>query len=105
MFTCSHIISVRIIKHLRLFNRCDLFVNRKKRKLELISNYWKLLVVVMDKTKKDCSSRESNPGLIRGRDLSYHLTTTALISIFLHCYLKDIQSCLIAFAGETPPSS
>ena len=30
MFTCSHIISVRIIKHLRLFNRCDLFVKKEK---------------------------------------------------------------------------
>ena len=26
----------------------------------------------------NCNSRESNPGLIRGRDLSYHLTTIAL---------------------------
>ena len=27
--------------------------------------------------EKNCNSRESNPGLIRGRDLSYHLTTIA----------------------------
>ena len=31
-----------------------------------------------EKGKKQCNSRESNPGLIRGRDLSYHLTTIAL---------------------------
>ena len=34
------------------------------------------------KTKgKKCNSRESNPGLIRGRDLSYHLTTIAPLFI------------------------
>ena len=32
--------------------------------------------------KKRCNSRESNPGLIRGRDLSYHLTTIALCVSF-----------------------
>ena len=34
------------------------------------------------KRKKQCNSRESNPGLIRGRDLSYHLTTIALFGSF-----------------------
>ena len=33
------------------------------------------------KRKKNCNSRESNPGLIRGRDLSYHLTTIAVIRV------------------------
>ena len=32
--------------------------------------------------KNICNSRESNPGLIRGRDLSYHLTTIAPILFF-----------------------
>ena len=31
-----------------------------------------------EKAKREGNSRESNPGLIRGRDLSYHLTTIAL---------------------------
>ena len=33
---------------------------------------------IIIKEKRECNSRESNPGLIRGRDLSYHLTTIAL---------------------------
>ena len=32
------------------------------------------------KKEKECNSRESNPGLIRGRDLSYHLTTIAQLN-------------------------
>ena len=34
--------------------------------------------------KRECNSRESNPGLIRGRDLSYHLTTIALFRLLTH---------------------
>lgn len=38
------------------------------------------LAFCITKEKRNCNSRESNPGLIRGRDLSYHLTTIALFS-------------------------
>ena len=37
-----------------------------------------------EKAKRECNSRESNPGLIRGRDLSYHLTTIALFCLLTH---------------------
>ena len=47
--------------------------------------YCLLLPYQKRNAKKDCSSRESNPGLIRGRDLSYHLTTSA------------VKICLIPF--------
>ena len=36
--------------------------------------------------KRECNSRESNPGLIRGRDLSYHLTTIALFCLLTHLF-------------------
>ena len=49
------------------------------------------------KTKgKKCNSRESNPGLIRGRDLSYHLTTIApFLSSGITIYSFKQRSLLI----------
>ena len=41
------------------------------------------------KRGRECNSRESNPGLIRGRDLSYHLTTIALFCL-LTCFFSII---------------
>ena len=40
-----------------------------------------LLITRNHEKKNICNSRESNPGLIRGRDLSYHLTTIAPLPI------------------------
>ena len=48
---------------------------------ELLSDKQSLLC--FKKEKEECNSRESNPGLIRGRDLSYHLTTIAVFWVFI----------------------
>ena len=48
---------------------------------QLLSDKQSLLC--FKKEKEECNSRESNPGLIRGRDLSYHLTTIALFWVFI----------------------
>ena len=42
-----------------------------------------LCIAICELGKKECNSRESNPGLIRGRDLSYHLTTIAVFGVFM----------------------
>ena len=48
---------------------------------QLLSDKQSLLC--FKKEKEECNSRESNPGLIRGRDLSYHLTTIAVFWLFI----------------------
>ena len=55
-----------------------------------------LLINRNHEKKNICNSRESNPGLIRGRDLSYHLTTIApILSSGITIYSFKQRSLLI----------